>query len=456
AREEVGKAHLEFSRSVAEQAIVSGEPVMTVDARQDARFRDHRSVHAMKLRSVVAVPIPSPDGPVGALYVDNRLRPGRFESVDAELLMAFADQVAIALRNARLHESLRRQAEELDAERARVVALSQGQAEEIDRLQQRIVAQREVIARRYDYGALVARSAAMQPLLATLDRVIESPLTVLVQGESGSGKELVARSVHVHGPGKDGPFVAVNCAALPDTLLESELFGHVRGAFTGAERDRDGLMLSARGGTLFLDEVGEMSLTMQAKLLRVLEQREVRPVGGSRAIPVDFRLVCATNRDLRAESETGAFREDLYYRIGVVELVVPPLRDRVEDIPDLVRNILAQAAEEMDKPPPTVSRDAMHALMAQPWPGNVRQLANVLRAGLVMTDGRTLELDALTFQRPRPAPGPATSRAQRDARERARIVEALEATDWNVTLAAKRAGVSRATMYRKLERYGLR
>jgi serine/threonine-protein kinase PknK len=245
-------------------------------------------------------------------------------------------------------------------------------------------------------------------------------------------------------------------AALPDALLESELFGHVRGAFTGAERDRDGLlMVAAEGGTLFLDEIGETSLAMQAKLLRALEQREVRPVGGTRSRAVNFRLVCATNRGLAEEARKGAFREDLYYRIGVVELSLPPLRERLEDLPELTRRILARAAEELDRPVPVLSADAMKVLLSQRWPGNVRQLQNVLRAAFVMAEGDLLEPRHLPLSAIELPAHPAHSRAERDAREKARILEALEATDWNATAAAQRAGISRATLYRKLQKHGI-
>ena len=443
----VGPEQLEFSRSIAEHAIASGELVMTLDARADERFATHRSVHAMKLRSVIAVPIPSPDGVVGAMYLDNRLLRARFAEVDRELLLAFADQLAIALENARLHEELARRA-------AQIEALSRGQATRIEQLESELEVRQRALERRYDYGELVADAPAMQPVLATLDRVIDSPLSVLVTGESGTGKELVARAVHFNGPRKEGPFVTVNCAALSDTLLESELFGHVRGAFTGADRNKDGLMVAASGGTLFLDELGETSLAMQAKLLRAIEQREVRPVGGDGSVKVDFRLVCATNRDLREEVEAGRFREDLYYRVGVVEVKLPPLRERLEDLPELCRRILVAAAEDMDRDAPSLSAAALAALSSQPWPGNVRQLQNALRTALVLSDGESLapEHFAATPRAPRRPPA---SRAEHERREKARILRSLEATGWNVSASARELSMGRATLYRKLARHGI-
>jgi len=445
---------LAFSRSIAERAIEAGEVVMTLDALADARFAAHRSVHAMKLRSVMAVPIPSPRGVAGALYLDNRFLRGRFAEVDREILVAFADQVAIALENARLHEELARRADALDAQRARIEALSRGQAARIEALESELWERQRALERRYDYAELVADAPAMQPVLATLDRVIDSPLAILVTGESGTGKELVARAIHFNGPRKAGPFVTVNCAALPETLLESELFGHVKGAFTGAERDKPGLMVAASGGTLFLDELGETSPLTQAKLLRALETREVRPVGGDRAVPVDFRLVSATNRDLREEVEASRFREDLYYRIGVVELRLPPLRERLEDLPALCRRVLDAAAEEMGRPAPKLSPEALAMLSSQRWPGNVRELQNALRGALVLADGDTLAPAhfALRTRAPR---RPAESRAEHQRREKSRILRALEATGWNVSAAARELGMGRATLYRKLALHGV-
>ena len=450
-REKVGKSHLKFSRGIAERAVETGEPVVTVDAQSDERFRENASVHAMRLRSVLAVPIRSPDGVLGALYVDNRFGRGRFEPDDVDVLLSFADQAALALRNAELVATLRQRTTELEAERARIVEVARGQAEEIDRLAEAVKLRQEALESRYDYGAIVGKSPALRAVLRTLDRVVDSPLTVLVTGESGTGKELVARAVHFASSRKAGPFVGINCAALPATLLESELFGHVRGAFTGAERDRAGLMVAARGGTLFLDELGELPLEMQAKLLRVLQEREVRPLGSTEAVPVDFRLVCATNRDLRAEVARGRFREDLFFRVGVIELPLPPLRARLEDLPALATHFLRRASEQLGRPPARLSPGAMRALLAHPFPGNVRELENVLTRAFVLCERGEISPEDLGLSQSARAPRRRASAPD----EREAYVAALEAADWNVVRAARELAVPRATFYRKLARFGL-
>ncbi|AGP32317.1 sigma-54-dependent Fis family transcriptional regulator [Sorangium cellulosum] len=452
-REKVGRSHLKFSYSIAERAIAAQEPVVTVDAQDDPRFREHASVHAMRLRSVIAVPIRSPDGVLGALYLDNRFRRARFAPDDVDLLLAFADQVALALRNARLVDDLRRRTVELEAERRRVEELLRGQAAEIDRLQEEVLVRQQALEHRYDYGAIVGRGPALRAVFATLDRVVDTPVSVLVTGESGTGKELVARAIHFAGPRKSGPFMGINCAALPASLLESELFGHVRGAFTGADRDRTGLVVAARGGTLFLDELGEMPLEVQAKLLRVLQEREVRPVGSAEAVRVDFRLVCATNRDLLAETARGRFREDLYYRVAVVQIRLPPLRDRLEDLPELALHFVRRAAEQLGRPAPQLSREALRRLGQHGWPGNVRELENVITKAVVLCDGRRIGSDDVDLPRAREGGGRGAPRALPD--ERAALLAALERTGWNALQAARDAGMSRATFYRKLRRLGI-
>jgi transcriptional regulator with GAF, ATPase, and Fis domain len=452
-REKVGKSHLKYSRAIAEQAMSTGEPVITVDASADDRFRARTSVHAMRLRSVIAVPVRSPDGVLGALYLDNRFSEARFGRADADLLLAFADQVALALRNARTLDDLRRRTRELEEERRRVEELLRGQAERIVELSEEVRVRQEALENRHDYRSIIGRGPAMTRLFATLDRVIDSPLPVLVLGESGTGKELVARAIHFQSGRRAGPFVGVNCAALPATLLESELFGHVRGAFTGADRDRTGLVALARGGTLFLDELGDMPLEVQAKLLRVVQEREVRPVGGSDSVPVDFRLVCATNRDLRAEVARGRFREDLYYRVGVVEVELPPLRERVEDIPALAAHFVARSAASLGRAAPRLTAAALRRLVQHAWPGNVRELENVLTKAVVFASGGAIgpgeiELPQRTSVAPRRA-GPVED-------ERALILAALERTRWNAVLAARELGMPRATFYRRLDQFGIR
>jgi len=454
-REQVGKRHLKFSRTIADQCMASGEPIVTTDAQVDGRFSGNASVHAMRLKSVVCVPIRSPSGMLGALYLDNRFRRGSFDEEDLELLAAFGNQAAIALTNARLHDELRRRTRELEQERSRVQALMETQAAEIDRLTDEVRVTRQVLDHRYDYSNIIGRSSGMQHVFAMLDRVIESDVPVLVLGESGTGKELIARALHVHGVRRDKPFVGINCAAVPHQLLESELFGHTRGAFTGADRDHEGLLVSARGGTVLLDEIGDMPLGMQAKLLRVLQEGEVRPVGATRSKKVDFRLACATHRDLGTEVAAGRFRQDLFFRINVVPITLPPLRERREDIAELAHHFLAIHARRLGKPIPKLDRDALQALLRHPWPGNVRELENVLLQAVLLCEGdRVRAADVRGPSRITQAK-PIRNRADYRNEERERIREALIASRWNVSQVARELGMSRPTLYRKMRQHGI-
>ncbi len=453
-REHVGKSHLKLSRSIAEQVIAKDEPIVTVDARTDERFRHNASVHAMRLTSVLCVPIRSPSGVLGALYLDNRFERGRFGRGDVDALLAFADQVAIAVVNARLHAALEARTRELEQERARVDAMLVSQAREIDRLRDEVTEKQAALELRYDYQHIVGRSPAMRRVLTTLDRVTDTTVPVLVLGESGTGKELVARALHFHGPRRDRRFATLNVAALPESLLESELFGHVRGAFTGADRDRQGVFVAADGGTLFLDELGEMSLAMQAKLLRVLQEREVVPLGSDRPIPFDVRLVCATNRDLEREVAEGRFREDLYYRVGVVTVRLPPLRERGADVLAIADRILERAATEHGRRK-VLSPDARAALLRHPFPGNVRELENVLVRAVVLHEQERIEATDLELPRGRRIAKLPRTRKEFEAEEAKELESALRAAKWNVSEVARELGMPRNTLYRRLAKHGL-
>ncbi|WP_437308880.1 sigma 54-interacting transcriptional regulator [Sorangium sp. So ce388] len=452
-RERVGKSQLKFSHGIAKRVVERGEAVLTVDALADERFHGNASVHSLRLRSIVCVPIRAHGAVLGAVYLDNRFQRGKFAEGDADLLGAFADQIAVALRNGRLMAELRDRTRALEEEQRRVAELMRSQADEIERLSHEL--ERTRADARRDFPEIAGRSAPMRAVLALCERVAESDVTVTVTGESGTGKELVARAIHSGGPRREGPFVAVNCAALPEALLESELFGHVKGAFTGAVRDHGGLFLSARGGTLFLDELGEMPVAVQAKLLRALQEREIRPVGSDRSVPVpDVRVVCATNRDLREEVARGRFREDLYYRICVIEIRLPPLRDRPDDIPAIAQAIVEKLAARQGRPAFRLSRGALRRLATYGWPGNVRQLENVLARACVLAPGP--EIGPADIQLPAAAPAPrGRSRADYRGAEEERIRAALELSRWNVCEVSRSLGIPRTTLYRKLARYGL-
>jgi DNA-binding NtrC family response regulator len=293
---------------------------------------------------------------------------------------------------------------------------------------------------------IVGESPRIRELIETADRVAGKDVPVLITGESGTGKELFARRIHQRSPRAKKPLVAVNCAALPDTLAESELFGYERGAFTGAERPRAGRFEEASGGTLFLDEVGELSPAVQAKLLRAIEERVVRRLGATRDIPVDIRIVAATNRDLR----TSDFRSDLYFRLAVVTLDIPPLRERPDDIAPIARDLLARLAQRHGFRRPSLTADAVEAMRAHTWPGNVRELRNAIERALVLRGEEPIRAHDLGLQPPEPALSASVGDVERE-----RILEALRQTHGNRDAAARLLGVSVRTLYYRLSRYGL-
>ncbi|MGL1833557.1 sigma-54-dependent transcriptional regulator [Rhodocyclaceae bacterium SMB388] len=307
------------------------------------------------------------------------------------------------------------------------------------------VLRRELSVREADIEGLVGQSAPMQALRAVLQRVAPTSCTMLLQGESGTGKEVVARALHHMSTRRERPFVPINCAAIPSELIESELFGHVRGAFTGATASRNGLFYYAHGGTLFLDEISELPLPMQSRLLRVLEDRKVRPVGSEREVPVDVRIIAASNRDLLDAVRAGAFREDLYFRLAVVDLHIPPLRERREDIPGLVGHFITLLSQRLGVPPLAVEAHVIDALCRYPWPGNVRELRNLVERSLILGD---FVLDGLGVS-PNPVRTPADPVLTLEEVERRHIFETLEACGGNRNEAARRLGVSRKTLDRK-------
>ena len=315
---------------------------------------------------------------------------------------------------------------------------------------------RERINRHAASKHFVAGSASMQQVMELAARVAPLDTTVLVYGESGTGKEFIVRLIHEQSPRAAAPFVSINCAALTETLLESELFGHVRGAFTGAVRDKAGLFEVAGHGTIFLDEIGEVAPTVQAKLLRALQEREIRRVGAERTIRVNARVVAATNRDLRAAVDAGTFREDLYFRLGAFIITVPPLRDRREDIPPLVHGFMVRAAARMKKDVAAVSADAMSALMNYLWPGNVRELEHAVERAVILANGTSIRVRDLPPEitaRPRPKAGDET--LDLHEQERISIERALERFGGNRRKAAAALKISTVTLWRKMKRYGL-
>jgi len=311
-----------------------------------------------------------------------------------------------------------------------------------------------------ELDGVVGRSPAMVEVYKTIARVAPGRSTVLILGESGTGKELVARAIHEHSPRRRRPFVAVDCGALTETLLESELFGHVRGAFTGAVGDKPGLFAEADGGTILLDEIGDVSAALQAKLLRVLQEQQVRPVGGTEWRTVDVRVIAATNRDLAAAVVAGRFREDLFYRLKVVTVTLPPLRERGEDVPLLVEHLVRRAARECRKQVVGVSEPTLALLRTYHWPGNVRELAHVLERGVALAQQDVLTVEDLPGELRRPSPARAATavladRPTLEELKRRYVRGVLEESGGNVTRAASVLGVDRRSLYRMLQRYGL-
>ena len=312
--------------------------------------------------------------------------------------------------------------------------------------------------RKHPLSSIIGNSPPMQELLEMISYVAATEATVLITGESGTGKELVAAALHTNSERYNGPFIKVNCAALAETLLESELFGHEKGAFTGADRRREGKFVQANGGTLFLDEIGETTQSMQVKMLRVLQEHELQRVGGEETLHVDVRILAATNRDLATEVKAGRFREDLYYRLNVVTLAVPPLRERREDIPLLVAHFVHKFAEKNRRTVETVTPMCMELLVSYGWPGNVRELENAIERGVILMRGDQLSEKSLPLpiqKQKGGGPGAIAPPASLQEAERLLILQTLEETGGNKSEAARRLGITRKTLQNKLQRYDL-
>jgi transcriptional regulator with GAF, ATPase, and Fis domain len=438
-----------ISRHLIREAVDRRETVVTAEAAIERG--GYASTTGLDLKSVMVSPLLSRGRVIGALYLDDPDKVGVFQSEDVRTLEAFCDQAAIALTNAYKLEEVNQR---LESQRFR-----------LKRIEREVRSKDQEEVRRF--GNLVGASPAMRKVFDLLNRVAESSFPIVIQGESGVGKELVAKAIHYSGTRKDGPFVAANCAAVPETLLDSELFGYVAGAFTGAVRDRKGLFENADGGTLFLDEIEEMSPAMQGKLLRVLQEGEVRRVGAKVTRRVDVRVLAATNRDIRGMVERGEFRRDLYYRLNVIPVVIPPLRERRDDIPHLLGDILSRLDGTVGTsgPPVQVEKDVLEAFLKYSWPGNVRELENELKR-LVALGVRRIRLSDLPSRilSPNAPPGGRASESSGSGAgdlptlnlrqiERVAIEKAIEEAGGNKTQAAKILGLSRRGLLKKLERY---
>ncbi len=482
-QESIRDAREKISSSLVQEVIESGSSVLLTDAAKDDRFSGRESILNMRLRSVLVVPLRHRERVEGALYLDNRFATGRFDDETREQVELVADSAMVAIVNARLFEENARQREELTHAKEELERLNQLLRERVEVQGRELVRAREALAKRreevqlkYNYDAIVTTSPKMLEIFQILDKVTDSDVPVLIQGESGTGKELVARALHFNGPRKKASFVSENCAAIPANLMESEFFGYVRGAFTGAHADKVGLFEVADGGTLFLDEIGDMDLDMQTKLLRVLQDGVLRRVGSKEFKRVNARIVSATNKDLLANIKDGKFREDLYYRLNVINIVLPPLRERREDIPLLAEHFLARHAKQSGQPPRGRADEVVDLFLRYDWPGNIREIENeIMRASALSKD--VIEPQHLSKNLVEGARNPRQPESPREQRIRGSLLEGrtlkelvaqevdevegqaimqvLQRTGYKKSKAASILGISRPTLDAKIEKYGL-
>ncbi len=440
--------------TAAGRAIVGRSVVEIADVLADPAYRMQSTALAAEFRSGLAVPLLLDGSPIGAIVV-GRPQPGPSPEAQIALLQTFAEQAVIALQTVRLFEAV----EERNKALARSLEELRRETENHGRSKATIAVLLEEL--RPEADALVGRSAALQRVREQMAQVAGTDSTVLIQGETGTGKELVARAIHAASPRRDRALIALNCAALPRELIESELFGHERGAFTGATQQRRGRFELADGGTLFLDEVGELPLEAQAKLLRVLQDGTYERLGAARAQKADVRIIAATNRDLRSEVEAGRFRSDLYYRLNVFPIVLPPLRERREDIPVLLQHFVAYAARKLRRPAEGAAQAFIERACAYHWPGNVRELANLVERALILSDGSAL-IDAPGLFPTMPSVDDG-ARAQTAGQsiatiERTHMLDVLEQTRWRVEGdggAALILGLKPSTLRARMRKLGI-
>ncbi len=441
----LGGEEKNLSETVIKEVIETRTPLMSIDALRDPRFKSSDSIVASHIRSIICVPLLIKNKLVGAIYVDHRKSHSLFGKAELEFTVAFADQAAIAIENARLYG-------ELEQARARLFA-------ENEQLKRDLLATHHL-------DNLIGKSKPMVELKATIQRVAPSNSTVLLTGETGTGKGVVARIIHYMSPRKDKPFIHFNCAALPESLIESELFGHEKGAFTGAVAAKPGRFELADKGTIFLDEIGKISLSVQSKLLRAVEEKEFERVGGTKTLKCDVRIVAATNIDLREAVKRGEFREDLYYRLNVVPIFIPPLRDRKEDIPFLVDHFIKKICKDMGKDPMEIEPQVLELFMEYDWPGNVRELEAAIHRAIVLTDRDRLTVNdfswivtgsnrGVVYHEVEDELKPGSFYPLIEKYEKMIIEKALVKCGWRIRETAKFLGISRNTLKAKLKKYAI-
>jgi transcriptional regulator with GAF, ATPase, and Fis domain len=411
-----------ISDSIVRKVIETGRPVIVSDALNDSQFNTSESVLALRLSSVMCAPLVSQGHVQGVLYVGNDRVKGLFQRNQLDVLSIFASQASLIMQNAMLLSALRADKEKLVAE-----------------------------LKDKRFGEIIGACPSMMEVFRKLQKVATTDISVLITGETGTGKELIAREIHRRSNRVSGPFVVINCGAIPENLIESELFGHVRGAFTGAVASRAGKFQAANGGTLFLDEIGELPLNLQVKLLRALQERVVFRVGDTKAEKVDIRVVAATNRVLEEEIRTGRFREDLYYRLNVVNIFLPPLRERGDDVIILAKALLSKHVEELGAHVHGFTPQALAAIKKSPWPGNIRQLENRIKKALVLCEKSLLSPEDLDLGKEAESPILPLEKAKEEF-QRKYVLEVLERNNGNRTQTARDLGVDPRTIFRYLER----
>ncbi len=416
-----------LSSSVVHDVLRHAEPVLVFEAEADPRYAQAESVMLQKIKSIACVPLSLKNRQIGAIYLDSLSQRSRFTKESLPFLTAFANQAAIAIENARLYESLRRENRRL----------------------------REEVQRIHGFEGIIGQSPKMREVFDMMSRVLDSDATVLIEGESGTGKELVARAIHYNGHRKDKPFMAVFCGSLPDSLLESELFGHKKGAFTGAVSDKQGLFEAANGGTFFLDEIGDLSLTIQTKLLRVLQEGEIKRVGETQVRRVDVRIISATNKVLQDLVKEGTFREDLYYRLNTIAIRMPALRERKSDIPLLAQHFLDKFAGQRKAQIKGFTPEALDAMTRYAWPGNVRELENTIERAVVLARSELITPEDLRLPEGSVADDWAEEGLTLKEVERRLVKKTLETHQGNVSETARALGVSRRWLHYKIKEWEL-
>ncbi len=460
----------QVARMLGPLLVEAGSALICADADRDERFLPLGDLGGLAPRSFLCLPLLVEDEIIGMVYVDNHHEQGILGEHHVRLCEILAAQGAVAILNARLFEENKRRERELEEAtlklekvtselRAQIMSKAESLGEAVE-----IAAGAARPALAHSYDEIVTASPRMFKVLELVDKVAESSVPVLVEGESGTGKELIARAIHFAGPRAKERFVSENCAAIPANLLESEFFGYERGAFTGATRTKPGLFELAHNGTLFLDEIGDMPLALQSKFLRVLQNGELRRVGSNKAITVDVRIISATNQNIREQVRTGRFREDLYYRLNVITVQLPPLRERPEDVPLLIEHFLRMIAQRTGQPVKTLSADALRLLQRYQWPGNVRELHNELER-LAALSAERIDAD-LMGENLKNAGDQGTKYSGRSLRDIVKIAieeieeEVISATlqeqNWKKTTTATLLGISRPTLDSKIEKYRIR